>query len=74
MKTSLYDRLENATTEQLIRIRDMFSRIIERRERTPRFDYHGRCVLRCTLILERRGVLKSPTDRDGSSTSKGLSE
>lgn len=63
MKDTLYDRLESATTEQLLHLREYFSGRIERREKTPRFDYHGKCLIRCTQILERRGVLPttSPT-------------
>ena len=61
MKNTLYDRLESATTEQLMQLRDLYLGMMARRETTPRFDFHGKCVTRCTLILEARGVL--PTKR-----------
>lgn len=57
MKNSLYDRLESATTADLLKIRDMYAGMISRREKTPRHDYQGKCVIRCTQILENRGVL-----------------
>ena len=71
MKTSLYDRLESATTDELLRLRGLYIGIIEQREKTPRFDFHGKCVTRCTQILERRGVLPtaSPIRRRRSSSS-----
>lgn len=63
MNNTIYDRLDSATTEQLLHLREYFSGRIERREKTPRFDYHGKCLIRCTQILEKRGVLPttSPT-------------
>lgn len=57
MKNTIYDRLDSATTDQLLHLREYFSGRIERREKTPRFDYHGRCLIRCTQILEKRGIL-----------------
>lgn len=65
MKNTLYNRLESATTEQLIALRDLYIGMIERREKTPRFDFHGKCVIRCTQILEKRGALPTtpPTRR-----------
>lgn len=57
MKKTLYDRLECATTEELVRLRDLYLGMISKRETTPPFDFHGKCVTRCTLILEARGVL-----------------
>lgn len=57
MKNSLYDRLESATTEDLVLLRDLYAGMIERRDKTPRFDFHGKCVIRCTQILEKRGAL-----------------
>lgn len=63
MNNTIYDRLDSATTEQLLHLREYFSGRIERREKTPRFDYHGKCLIRCTQILENRGALPttSPT-------------
>lgn len=72
MKNTLYDRLEGATTERLLHLRELFIGLIEQREKTPRFDFHGKCVIRCTQILEERGVLPlpSPTCQAGSSSTK----
>lgn len=63
MNNTIYDRLDSATTEQLLHLREYFSGRIERREKTPCFDYHGKCLIRCTQILEKRGALPttSPT-------------
>lgn len=72
MKNTLYDRLESAITERLFHLRDLFIGMIEHREKTPRFDFHGKCVIRCTQILEERGALPlpSPTRQAGSSSTK----
>lgn len=63
MKISIYDRLDGATTEQLLLLRALWIGMVERREKIPRHDYHGKCIIRCTQILEKRGVLPttSPT-------------
>lgn len=55
MKTSIYDRIPEIPTDDLKRLVKLWAGMIERRDRSPRHDYHGRCLLRATLELERRG-------------------
>jgi hypothetical protein len=54
VKNSIYDRIPTLSTRALIRMRRYWTRAMEARDTTPRFDYHGRCLLRATLELERR--------------------
>lgn len=46
--------------------------MINAREKTPRFDYYGRCLNRTILELERRGAFSaiSPTEMLESSSDK----
>jgi hypothetical protein len=71
----LYMRIAHLTkhvaqpAEDLMKLRSLYSDLIKSRSETPKHDYQGKCVLRCTQILERRGVLSthSPSRRRKSS-------
>jgi hypothetical protein len=67
MKNSIYDRIPVITTADLVELKSIWSRLVQRRISTPRHDYHGKCLMRCTIELERRAV------RDGSSPADGQS-
>lgn len=54
MKTSIYDRIPVINTEDLQLLLPFWTRSIENRETTPKHDYHGKCLMRATLELEKR--------------------
>jgi len=60
MKTNIYDRIPNIATEDLSLLLRIWNRLLMDRVKMPRHDYHGKCVLRATLILEARGALAAP--------------
>lgn len=60
MKNNIYDRLSEIATEDLLLLRAVWTRLMDDRARSPRHDYVGKCVLRATLILEKRGALLQP--------------
>lgn len=60
MKNNIYNRLSEIATEDLFFLRAVWTRLIDDRMRTPKHDYVGKCALRATLILEKRGALTPP--------------
>ena len=63
MKISIYDRIPIITTADLVELKAIWSRLVQGRTSTPRHDYHGKCLMRCTMELEQRAALgaSSPT-------------
>jgi len=59
MKISIYDRIPMLTTAELLMLNDLWSGMVEHREKTPRHDYHGKCLIRISLELERRKIQKA---------------
>lgn len=61
MKQSIYHRIPEIATADLIELVALWTGLCEDRSHTPvRHDYWGKCLLRGSLELERRAALTAP--------------
>lgn len=61
MKQSIYHRIPEIATEDLIELQHLFAGLCEDRISTPkRHDYRGKCLLRISLELETRANAPTP--------------
>jgi hypothetical protein len=58
-KMNIYDRIPSTPTADLAALKRLWTMLIAQREGTPKHDYHGKCLMRATLELERRGATTS---------------
>lgn len=57
MKDTLYNRLQSLKTPELLDVRRVLEIRIEEQRTNPRHDYLGKCLIKATMELEKRGAL-----------------